>query len=223
MAWNTRIRRLWSRHSLLGVGALVISLFGRLGDLSTGLGLPNVVSEVWNFFESELGYWSMLLVGLLWLGWLVVRPTEPQVKPTLEGVSKRLGEINQTLTDLVQKVEYIEQVMISPSPYVSLSLLSLKNTDDILEAHIQFDSNIHETIVAVHMEISGEVLDAEGFDPLDLDENPTNPTRVVRFRRPSWWVAGNYEAHIYGDGNSMKGWSKRKLHSLTVTNTPADD
>ncbi len=216
------LRKILSPKSLWGFGLVVISIVNGLGDIDTALKLPNMVSTLWGFVESPYGYWLALALGIAWLGWIGTRSTEPpRTTPTLDSLaadgerfSERVEKIDQALVALTRRVDYNEKGPLYPRGSVELCLLSFESTNDNLEAHLRFTGDVKETIAAVHMEISGEVLDAESFEPFDFD---TDSTKVVRFHRPSWLVDGDYEAHIYADGNRVKGWGKQAIHSLTIT------
>ena len=91
-----RLRVLLSLPGGLGIGAIVVSIWNAVGDVDTTIALPSTLKSVWDFLEGPAGYVLLLVLGFVWLAYLIVQPSwvpEFLRRLLIGGQARRLQEI----------------------------------------------------------------------------------------------------------------------------------
>ena len=212
-AWRVKLARLKSiRHTSPTWGLWVVLAWQHLSNLNTGFGLPSLATSIGDLITTPWGNVAIIFAGFAWLGFLILRP-ERQPPITLDSIVERIVALEARMTPVA---EYVE-MEIGANPFLRTNIVALTADVTEIQVHIEFESNIIETISSVVMEVSGQELEAVEWEPCTTADERGNIRRVARFPRPGWLVPGAYSIKVItlSRQGTMK-WGIHRQHEVTI-------
>jgi len=108
---NIRLRSLRSVKAVLAYFFVLWGpidwVLGKVGDVDTVREhwpqVQTMLTHVWTFFQTLLGYVATLVFGIAWLAYLVIRSEAPKPKPIAAGQSEKEAQFLSALTELSRR------------------------------------------------------------------------------------------------------------------------
>lgn len=139
-----RLERIFHLNASPPLLALILAIWVLIGEIDTALQAPNLISDGWDLISRPVGIVVLILIGFVWLGWLIIREAaKPETRQrTLGEIDAKLDEIDSAVqaraskTDLAQ----IEQAVTGLEESGKLQPLTEKPWAALNDVDLQYQT-----------------------------------------------------------------------------------